>query len=941
MRVRRVLSIFLCLFFSLNILILPRDSFAQYIQVERYLSEIGRQYYLNHEYSAALAAFQKILLINPDSGLAAEYIRKIGGGFESAEKIVIPQKPGPLKPLSKEPSRGDLMRKALDGVSAISSAAVGIPLQAVSAPDSIKMAGPAIRAIPPQAIVLPPRIIILDETVKGLLIQPTLELEIGRPVIIEGRQISRWLLTSPNIVSVERESSGRIKLSAKEMGVTYLHLWDGFGRWTFVVFGTYPRPEGPTLEEQLRLDEEKANSFKLEYGLDWNSFESGRRLDSLDRKSYQYNHRLRLDGQTPYGRFDSRLSVRKLTTTTDLTYVTLGLREGIWGNFKDFELKGLDFTPGFYNLAFNDTGVRGAMLKSPAFNKKVDYTLFWGREGGGAFGNLSPGLAQIRDSFLNGMNFNYTPYPGAKYGFSVIHGWGRARPDNLNPYNYDFDLAYNFGNTSLNYEISQDSETFGQILNLGYQKPKLKLGTRIRNIDQNFTSANAIGSERGILGSLFFADYAPFENWNISNRLDVFQDRAFPASDNDNRWNQDYDLDTLYTIDRATSLRAFYRLQNELGRLSQFRGLSSGLTLSRSFEQIRKLSTYLGYQHQESKFFTSPANDYINEKATAGLRFRLLSDIYYYINKEFNWLRERSFATEAFPEVLEQGLDWQGRLSKGVTGNFRLIYRDEENTVSNLSFLSGEDYFEGYSEITYAPNPETEFYCSARARNIWADNPLITKRIDLDLRVGMRYNWDTGIRWESVGSIEGYVFKDYDIDGIKESAEPGISGVKLWLGKNKSETTNADGYYRFKSVKAKKAYVTIDTVSIPAGFTLTASHGQAAAITHGRGSRLDFGIISQTEISGLVFYDKDDDGQFGPGDSGIRAVILSLKDGTKVATDNSGKFFFRKLSPGTYTLNLNLNSLPVEYIPRVPLTKEVIISEGMRFSYNFPLKKTK
>lgn len=940
MRLEKILSIFFCLSFFLNIL--PPHCFAQYLQIEQYLIDLGRQHYLRQEYSEALHLFQKILVINPDSQIAAEYINKISGCLESAEKIVLPQKPCPIKPQGRELSREDLISKAMDETSAIAPRAAGIPPKIISAPGDIKAPGPTVPGIiPKEAAVLPPRIIILDESAKGLLAQPTLELEIGRPVIIEGRQISRWLLTSPNIVSAERESSDRIRLTAKEPGVTYLHLWDGLGRWTFTVFGVHPRPEGPTLEEQLRLEEEKANSFKLEYGLDWNSFESGRRLDSLDRKSYQYIHNLRLDGQTPYGRFDSRLSVRKLTTTTDLTFVTLGLREGIWGNFRDFELKGLDFTPGFYNLAFTDFGLRGAMLKSPAFNKKIDYTLFWGREGGGAFGNLSPGLAQTRDSFLSGMDLNYAPYSGAKYGFSVIHGWGRQRSANLNPYNYDFDVDYKFGNTNLNYEISHDSETFGQILNLGYQKPGLRLGTRIRNIDENFISANAIGAERGILGGLFFGDYTPFENWNISSRLDVFKDRVFPAADNRNRWNQDYDLESLYTINRTTSLRAFYRLQNELGRLSQFRGLSSGLTLSRSFEQMRRLSTYLGYQHQESKFFTSPANDYINEKVTGGLRFRLFGGIYYYINKEFNWLRERSFATEVSPEVLEQGLDWYGRLSKNVTGNLRLIYRDEENTVSNLGFLSGEDYLEGYSEITYAPNPETEFYLSARSRNIWADNPLVTKRIDLDLRIGMRYNWDTGLRWESVGNIDGYVFKDYDINGIKKSDEPGVSGVKLWLGKDRSETTNSDGYYRFRKVKAKKAYVTMDTVSIPSGFTLTAPHSQAAEITHGRSARLDFGIISQTEIAGIVFYDKDGDGQFTSGDSGIRAVLLNSEDGTRVATDNFGKFFFRKLSPGVHTLTLDLNSLPVEYIPQVPLTKEITISEGMRFSYNFPLRKSK
>lgn len=931
------------IFFAGFSLILDSPCYASGL-VADFLSDLGKTFYERGNIPDALHEFKKALLLDPNQKTALEYIKLIEAVPPTEPTVTAPKAitplpavqpaitPPPLSPpptvappsveLEKPPKKDLFRERAIDK----------------EVREQLKVKPPTEAAPPKKALIGK---LFLDGKVKTTQPDTKVEIELDRALIVVGKAISRFLIVSPDVLSAEKISPDELKIKGKRAGISYIHIWDKEGRWTLNVFSVYPKPEGITLEEQLRLEEEKASSFKLEYGLNWNLFESGKRIDELNRKSYQYTHILGLEGQTPYGKLDSKLHVRRLGRLTDLTSVTIGLKEASWGSFKDFEVRGFDYSPGVSNLTYTDVGLRGLMLKSPAFNKKLVHKIFWGREGGGAFGGLSPGLAKVRDSFISGFDLNYTLSKNSNYGVSVVHGWGPQRSDILNPYNYDFRLSHLLGDTRLRYEIAHDSETFGHIINAEYSRARLKLGSRLRNIDKDFVSATAIGSERGLLGGLFFADYSPTDNLNISNRLDVFRDRAFPSLDNDKRWNQNYDFEAQYEIDKLTSIKPFYRLQNELGRLSQFRSHAGGVTLSRYFEKFIGLSTFINYQHQESKFFASLLNNHINDKIVGGIRFRLIDDIYYYINKEFNWLNERSFNNTNNPEALETGLDWYGNISKSISGNFRIIYRDEENTVSNLSFLSGEDYLEGSGELSFRPNADTEIYCSGRVRNIWADNPNVNERIDLDLRAGMRYKWDTKLRWESVGTIDGYVFKDYDMNSLKDNNEPGISNIKLWLGKNRTETTDANGYYRFKKVRAKKAYVAMDTASIPSGFTLTTKQAQSAEIVHGRSVRVDFGIASQTEISGVVFYDKDGDGQFGSGDIGIKDIILRLEDGTKISTDNFGKFFLRKLSPGEHALTLEINSVPPQYIPQVPLTKKITLLEGTRFVYNLPFKQTR
>lgn len=931
-KLKKIFILFLIISFFLSIV----EPVCAQGMMAQYLCELGLSFYNQGRIPDALHEFRKALIINPGYEPALKYINLIQGKVVTPPVVVPP--PVVKPPVERLPvlkpeieTRQEAIKKILDKME---KKILPPPVAPVVVPPA------EIPELKEERIV-PPEVLLLQREIIEALKFP-LEIEQGVSIIIRGQDIKRFLITQPNVLTVQRLSSDEISVSGKDVGYTYLHVWDANGRWTLEFLTVFPRPKGPTLEEELRLEAEKAANFKLRYMLDWHSYEEGRRLYSLNRLSYGYNHWLGLEGPTPYGNVDAAIQVQSLRESTDLTYATLGLTEGQFGQFKDFSLRILDYSPDVYNLAMLRTTLRGIMVESPAFNEKISYTAFMGREGGGRYGGLSPGLPETKDSYLAGVDVDYSPKEDFTYGASILHGWGddRRKDTHLNPWGYDLYADWNLDKWDLRYEIAHDSERISQLFNAAYSIPKFKLSTELRNSDRDFVTMNGWGWRIGEIGVLLNADYRPTDKLQISSQLDVFRDRQFPSLDNPYRWNENFDANVYYTLDPNTSLKLDYRLQNELGRISEFRSHNQGAGIYKTFDWLKRIYTYLTYRHQESKNFTSPYLNYINEKISLGMRFSLIGDLYYYFNREFNWLEERFTSQYSRPQAMETGLDYYAQIfNTPFWTNLRFSYRDEEDTTSGLSFLSGEDYIEGYSELAFRPNPDTEIYGTVRIKNVWADNPNVNKRVEADFYAGVRYLWDTGLRWEAVGTIDGYVFKDLNSDGLMQAEDEPVEGIKLWLGKKKFQVTNSGGYFKFPKVKARDVYVTLDTNTIPSGYIPTVPITQQAKIIQGSKTTLYFGIASRSEIYGVVFNDFDGNGKLGPGETGVKGVILTLDDGSQATTDDSGRYFFRKVSTGEHIVTLQMNSLPLKYLPTVPIYKGVSIDEGISYVYNIPLRQ--
>jgi len=924
------------LVFSLlfSIIATPHSAFA-YSQIAEFLCEEGIRDLKKGNFPEAEDEFNRALIAEPDYQPAIYYlglISEMSGKVVSGGKFNLPAYSS-----SARLDRQTVMENALDKAKIRETMEKdgGLNVSQIFIPELSQADGSITNAKRKSQV----RYFLNDPR---LSIQQPIEIEEGKYVIISGSNIKRFLVVQPELLYAERLNDNEISVMAKSRGLASIVIWDDNGRTSIECTGIMPIPDFPTLEEIMRKEEERMGNFRLRYNLDWYSYYTGRRLETIKRNgSYSWIHNLRMDGATPYGLLDAAITERTLSNTTDMTYVSAGLTNGRLGDFKGFNLRAGDYNPYFNNLAISGTDLRGVYFSSPAFNNKLDYAIFWGRENGGRYGTLTMDTYKTNHAFISGFNLNLSPTTWQNYKFSVAHGWGRDRQDYLKDYAYDFIGSWNFNKQGYSYEIASDTKNLAQLFTSRYNGDNLYANLQLRDIDKQFVSITGAGWRQGEFGALLNLNYRPTDKITFTQRADIYRDRLYPAEDNPNRFNEDLDSTLTYKLDPLTSLEASYTLQNDLGKLSQVRYQSSGLGANRLFSLFGKeVSTYIKYSHQDNHNFSAPSLDYANDKFYAGLRFSVIGALYFYFNRELNWLNERNTGNRVRPNVSETGLDWYDRIGRSpFWGSMRFTYRDEERANSPLSFLSGEDYIEGYGELSFRPADGQEIYASARIRNIWKENPTVINRIEASFNVGMKLLWDTGLRWDAVSTIQGYVFKDYNSNGLMDRDEPPVFGIKIWLGKNKFQITDELGYFKFVNVHGKVAYVTLDTGTLPAGYILTVPVTQGIPIANAAAAKVYFGITSRSEIRGIVFEDLNQDGEYSMGEKGVSGVVITLDGDKTVTTSVDGSYAYSQAQPGEHELIADLNSIPVYYLPLVVLKKKFPLQEGESSVWNIPLRK--
>jgi hypothetical protein len=201
------------------------------------------------------------------------------------------------------------------------------------------------------------------------------------------------------------------------------------------------------------------------------------------------------------------------------------------------------------------------------------------------------------------------------------------------------------------------------------------------------------------------------------------------------------------------------------------------------------------------------------------------------------------------------------------------------------------------------------------------------------------------------GTIGNRIWTDFSVtgastncNGLQDAGEPGINGVTVQL-KNSSGVviqtvvTSGDGGYLFTNVCAGEYTVVVDASTLPSGYTATMCNdavgvdnnsnctGYVELVTDGQTDlTIDFGYCPSgctASIGNVVWEEKTGDLMYEPGfDKPIEGVKVTLNLGLpgekSVLTDAAGMYYFNGLCAGTYTVTVDLTTVPFGISPLMP-----------------------
>ena len=160
------------------------------------------------------------------------------------------------------------------------------------------------------------------------------------------------------------------------------------------------------------------------------------------------------------------------------------------------------------------------------------------------------------------------------------------------------------------------------------------------------------------------------------------------------------------------------------------------------------------------------------------------------------------------------------------------------------------------------------------------------------------------------GFAAGRVFNDLFISGEMAAGDaPGCDGVRMLLrpvraGSVNTETplsmvVNASGAYEFRNLVPGSYILEIDPASIPTDFRLPGQTSWPITISPLQGSYTDLPLIAERAVSGIVFIDRDANGQFDAGrDEAIKGARVSAAGRSEGWTDEHGSYILRNLPAG-------------------------------------------
>jgi len=260
----------------------------------------------------------------------------------------------------------------------------------------------------------------------------------------------------------------------------------------------------------------------------------------------------------------------------------------------------------------------------------------------------------------------------------------------------------------------------------------------------------------------------------------------------------------------------------------------------------------------------------------------------------------------------------QGATGITTTADLSIMLSDDNLPGSpRITFSVGSGGAAAEGQLTWNPAPDTEV--------IWSwELPLCGEGFSTDISVLFPAVFP--FCGPTKGRISGRVIVDVNKNGIWDSGEEGVEGVLL-LVDGIEAITGRDGLFIFPPLAPGTYALAIK--SLPAGLVPEEAFPMEVSISAGDEAEILVPLRPQSWLRVRAFSDVNQNGQRETAERGVSGVRVFIKGEVfeeEMTTDASGRLVI-EISPGSYTIALDVNSLPQRVEMTTPQTVEADMPE--------------
>jgi hypothetical protein len=180
-------------------------------------------------------------------------------------------------------------------------------------------------------------------------------------------------------------------------------------------------------------------------------------------------------------------------------------------------------------------------------------------------------------------------------------------------------------------------------------------------------------------------------------------------------------------------------------------------------------------------------------------------------------------------------------------------------------------------------------------------------------------------------------YQDVNLNG---RYDPGIdqpqANARVRVDGNRYVVSDAGGNFRVDSVARGEHAVYLDLLSVRADLTLLDLTQQQITIESSRDVIVDFRVVRTGRITGIVWFDTNENGRLDAGEQPLPDVRVVTGSGRDTLTDDKGYFIIGDLPPGEHILLLDEKTIP-EQTRSATGSQTIKVGGGNETSTLFPV----